>query len=366
MAMAIDYNARMTKLLESVEADVVALVPGANMVYFTGLHVHLSERPTVALLSAEGLSFIMPELEMIKITQRPDLEARAFQWGDSEGFDGAFEEAVSQLGLSSGKTLAVDGQTMRVFEWLTFAQQGMPMEQAQNIGQKLLHMRSHKTPAEIEALREAIRISEEALQRTIEWAEIGMSELEISNKLKSELSAAGSDSLSFDPLVLTGSKSALPHGNTDGRQLGTNEFLLIDFGGMKGGYPADITRTFCLDEPTDQMREIYEAVKAANAAACAVVKPGVSCGAVDKAARDVIEAAGYGDYFTHRTGHGLGLEVHELPQIAAGNEALLEVGMVFTIEPGIYVPEIGGVRIEDNVVVTEDGVEVLTTYSREL
>lgn len=364
--MAIDYNARMAILLEQVDADVVALVPGANMIYFTGLHVHLSERPTVALLSADGLAFIMPELEMIKLSQRPDLEAKPFIWGDSDGFEGAFAQAVSQLGLASGKKLAVDGQTMRVFEWLAFAQHDTPMETAHNIGQQLLYMRSRKTPAEIEALREAIRITEKALERTLEWTQIGMTEIQISNKLKSELSALGSEGLAFEPAVLTGSKSALPHGNTATRPLGENDFLLIDFGGMKNDYPADITRTFCLGDPTDQMREIYEAVKAANEAACAIAKPGVPCGDVDKAARSVIEAAGYGDYFTHRTGHGLGLEVHELPQIAAGNDLPLEVGMVFTVEPGIYVPEVGGVRIEDNVVVTEDGVEVLTTYSREL
>lgn len=364
--MPIDYRARMMTLLDTVDADVVALVPGANMVYFTGLQVHLSERPTVALLSADGVAFIMPELEMMKLAQRPDLEAQAFVWGDATGYAAAFGEAVAQLGLDADQRLAVDGQTMRVFEWLAFAQHGTAMARAQDIGQHLLHLRSRKTPDEIEALREAIRITEKALQRTLEWAQVGMTERQISNKLKSELSALGSEGLSFEPAVLTGPKSALPHGNTDARPLGENEFLLIDFGGKHGGYPADITRTFCLGTPTDEMRAIYDAVKAANEAACAIARPGVACGAVDQAARAVIDAAGYGAYFTHRTGHGLGLEVHELPQIAAGNPAPLEVGMVFTVEPGVYVPGIGGVRIEDNVLITEEGAEVLTTYPRDL
>lgn len=135
---------------------------------------------------------------------------------------------------------------------------------------------------------------------------------------------------------------------------------------MKDSYPADITRTFCLGTPSDKMLEIYETVLAANTAAREKAAPGVACKDVDKAARDVIEAAGYGEYFIHRTGHGLGLEIHEWPNITSINDMLLEPGMVFTIEPGIYIPDFGGVRIEDNVVITETGSESLTSYARDL
>ena len=142
--------------------------------------------------------------------------------------------------------------------------------------------------------------------------------------------------------------------------------MLIDFGARYNEYPADITRTFCQGKPTAQMRAMYDAVYAANKAAREFARPGVSCEEVDRVARRQIEAAGLGDYFIHRLGHGLGLSVHELPNIVEGNQQILEEGMVFTIEPGVYVPGVGGVRIEDNVVVSEEGINVLTSYPREL
>lgn len=362
----IDYDARLKKLLESVSADVVALVPGPNMEYFTGLHFHLSERPTIAFVHADGLSFIIPQLEMTKLTNRPDLEAQAFDWSDSDGYENAFQSAVSALGVDATAKLGGDGMTMRVFEWLALASGGANISNAVDVGQDLLLVRSYKTADEIALIQAAVDLSEEALRRTIEWAEIGMTELQIAKKLTDEMSNLGTEGLAFGSLVLTGENSALPHGSTGNRVLGANEFLLIDFGGKKQGYPADITRTFCLDEPTEQMREIYNAVLEANLAAQAIAKPGVTCHDVDKAARDVIVAAGYGDYFTHRLGHGLGLSGHELPNIAENNHVPLEEGMVFTIEPGIYLPGVGGVRIEDDVIVTADGIRSLTTFSRDL
>ena len=166
--------------------------------------------------------------------------------------------------------------------------------------------------------------------------------------------------------VLSGEKTGLPHGNTADRVWGEDEFLLIDFGATYNDYPADITRTFCYGEPTAQMRAMYDAVYGANKAAREFARPGVTCASVDQVARAVIEAAGLGQYFIHRLGHGLGLSVHELPNIVEGNDQLLQPGMVFTIEPGVYIPGIGGVRIEDNVVVTDDGIDVMTSYPREL
>ena len=364
--MAIDYNARLQKLLDTTGLDVVALVSGANMVYFTGLHYHLSERPVIAFVSKEGLSFIVPQLEVTKLTTRNDLEARIFDWSDAQGYEGAFQTAVEQLGLDKGASWAADGMTMRVFEWLALKNAGADMGNASDVGQDLLRVRSHKTPEEITLMREAIEISEEALHRTLAWVEVGMTEREIAKKLEAEMSMLGGEGLAFGTLVLTGEKTALPHGVTAGRQLQANEFLLFDFGALKQDYPADITRTFCIGTPTDEMRRVYNTVLKANQAAHAAAKPGVTCHEVDKAARDVIEAAGYGEFFTHRLGHGLGLSGHELPNIAPNNHTKLEPGMVFTIEPGIYQPGVGGVRIEDNVVVTEDGIETLTSFPREL
>jgi len=362
--MKFDYNARQAKLNEIGRVDLIALVPGANMVYHTGLEFHLSERPVLAFYSGDGqLSFIIPELEVSKVTNRTDLDAQIFSWADEEGYAKAFEEAVSVLNLDS-VVLGVDGMTMRVFEVMALTDAGV--KQIKDVGEKLLNIRSVKAQEEIDAMREAVKISEQALHKLMKQVKVGMTESEIASELSRILSELGSDSEAFHPLVQTGPNSAVPHGMTTERVLSEGEFLLIDFGGKKHGYPADITRTFCFGKPNDELQKIFDTVVAANEAAIKIAKAGVSCGDVDKAARDVIEKAGYGEYFIHRTGHGLGLEGHELPQIASGVDDKLEVGMVFTVEPGIYVPDLGGVRIEDDVVVLEDGVDVLTSYPKTL
>ena len=363
--MKVDYSARQAKLHRL--ADAVALVPGTSMQYFTGLGFHLSERPIVAIFAGDRLAFICPELEVPKLKDGlGGSEVEIFRWTDEEWYQGAFREAVSTLGLQ-GSSLGLDDMTMRVFEWLAFQRSAGRMGlRPQPLGQELLRIRAIKEAGEVEALRRAIQLSERALSRTLQQVETGMSESEIAALLEKELSAAGSDGNSFAPLVLVGERGALPHGNSGARELGPNDGLLIDFGGISHGYPADITRTFCLGEPSAKLRELYEIVLRANRAAIAAAGPGVPCEDVDEAARAVISEAGYGEYFIHRLGHGLGLDVHELPQMAAGVSAPLEEGMVFTVEPGIYLPGEAGVRIEDICLVTADGVEVLTSFPRSL
>ena len=362
--MTIDYVARLNELLGQSGADLVAFVPGENMVYFTGLHFHLSERPILGLYNRQGLSFIIPELEVAKLEARPDLEARRFMWTDKSGFDDAFREAVVAL-ATEDTTCAMDGQTLRFFEWRALEKAGLSSANALDVGELFLNMRACKAPAEIANMQRAIDISEAALQATMDWARPGMTERQIADRLSAEMVERGGQGYAF-LLVLTGEKSGLPHGDTGDRVWGEDEFLLIDFGARYNDYPADITRTFCSGEPSAQMRAMYDAVYDANKAAREFVRAGASCEAVDRVARDVIEAAGFGEYFIHRLGHGLGLSVHELPNIVEGNTQVLQPGMVFTIEPGVYIPGVGGVRIEDNVVVTDDGIDVLTSFPREL
>ncbi|MFO7322237.1 MAG: aminopeptidase P family protein [Chloroflexota bacterium] len=366
--MQADYQKRQSALnavLDAKELDAIAIVPGANLIYFTGLHAHLSERPIIALFNREGLSIIMPQLEMPKVAERPDLEARVFPWNDVDGYEGAFAEAVEALGLRGGR-LGVDGMTMRVTEMLAFQRVDSSIR-VEPVERDLIRIRARKQPDEIEAMRRAIKISEQALAQLLEWVRPGMTEREIAARLSTEQLELGGEGESFGTMVQTGPNSANPHGAVSNRALQENEFLLIDFGCLVDGYPSDITRTFCLGEPSAEMQRIFDTVVRANEAARAAVKPGVPMGEIDRAARDVIDAAGYGEYFIHRTGHGLGLDVHEpIPQIAAGVSDPLEPGMTFTIEPGIYIPGLGGVRVEDNVVVTENGVDVLTSFPREL
>ena len=363
--MKIDYAARQAKL--NGLADVAALVPGTSMQYFTGLDFHLSERPIIAFFMGERLSFIIPELEVPKLRDGlGDREIEIFQWTDEDWYEGAFIEAVQQLGLAGG-SVGLDDMTMRAFEWLTLQRSAGRMGlQPIRLGQDILKIRAIKEAGEIELIRAAIQLSERALASTLSQVQPGHTEREIADLLEKELIAAGAQGLSFSPLVLIGERAALPHGNSGDRQLGPDDTLLIDFGGLKGGYPADITRTFCFGQPSDQLNELYDIVLRANRAAIAVAGPGVPCQEVDRAAREIIMEAGYGDHFIHRLGHGLGLDVHELPQMANGVEEPLEVGMVFSVEPGIYLPDENGVRIEDLCLVTEDGVEVLTSFPRAL
>lgn len=357
---AIDYAARQAKLWSAVQADAVVLVPGANLRYFSGLTYKMWERPIVVVITTGQFGAVVPAQERAMLDNRSDLNAQVFPWRDKEGYAGAFRALVEALELED-RTLGVDGQAIRFFETQALRKAGVRRDML-DIGEDLLRLRQSKTADEIALIRQAAQITSLALRRVMEWVEPGMSELRIDARVKEELAKAGSSGLAFEPQTLTGPNSALPHGSPGERILQRDDFLQLDFGGRYGGYAADITRTFCLGRPTAEMQKIYDVVLRACEATKAVARPGVACGAVDAAARRVIAEAGYADYFPHRTGHGLGLDGHELPQIAAGVETPLEPGMVFTIEPGIYLPRLGGVRIEDDIVVTESGIEVLTQY----
>ncbi|NJM40023.1 MAG: M24 family metallopeptidase, partial [Anaerolineae bacterium] len=176
----------------------------------------------------------------------------------------------------------------------------------------------------------------------------------------------GSEREAFETIVASGARSAMPHGRASGKLLEAATSSPSTTAPDRGGYFSDITRTVAIGQPSDEMRHIYEVVKLANAAGRAAVKPGATGQDVDRATREVIEESGLGEYFTHRTGHGLGLEGHEPPYMVEGDTTPLQPGMTFTVEPGLYIPGKGGVRIEDNLVVTEMGGESLTTYSRDL
>lgn len=167
-------------------------------------------------------------------------------------------------------------------------------------------------------------------------------------------------------MVLAGVKSALPHGTPDDTRIAEGELLLFDLGVYADGYASDITRTFAVGEVSEELCNIYASVLNANLLAIEAAREGVAFGSLDRIARESIEASGYGLYFNHRLGHGLGMDIHEYPSVHGRNEDLLRAGMVFTIEPGIYVPAVGGVRIEDDVLVTPDGVDVLTSYPKQL
>jgi Xaa-Pro aminopeptidase len=255
------------------------------------------------------------------------------------------------------------GISVALFEQLRQAMAGIALVP---IKEELDRLRGLKTGEEITAIKEAIAIAEAAWKKVLEMARPGMREDEVALELEYCMRAGGSEGVAFDPLVASGPRSALPHAKPIARALATGDFLLFDFGTRSGGYCCDESCTVILGRATEEQRRIYGIVKDAHDRAIEQIKPGIKLAAIDAAARDYITAAGQGDNFGHGTGHGIGLAVHEWPIVGRDSPDRAEEGMTFTIEPGIYIPGWGGVRIEDMVRVTADGCEVLTTLSKDL
>ncbi len=362
-------QARLDALLAHMaqaNLDVVALVPGPNLYYFTGLSFHLSERPVVGLFTRHTEpAIVLPELEAGKPAQAP-FPMQSFPYAeDDASWTRAFQRAAQALGMARAK-VGVEGRRMRVMDlrFLEAAATGASFEPAEPV---LASLRMIKSPEEVAAMRRAAAIAEAALWATLPKLRLGMTEKELAGELTAQILAGGSDSeIPFTPIVASGPNSALPHAFPTSRQLQSGDVLILDWGAAVNGYFSDITRTYALGKIDDEMRAVYELVKKANSAGRAAVRPGASCQEVDRAARQVITDAGYGQYFIHRTGHGLGLEGHEEPYIRQGDTQVLAEGMAFTVEPGIYLPGRGGVRIEDDILVTTSGGESLTTLAREL
>ncbi len=258
-------------------------------------------------------------------------------------------------------------------EHVTLAQSARWRENWAGNGKNLMPLRG-----EIEALR-AVKEREEitAIQRAVELASSGfakltaklrpgMKETAAAGWLEYQLRLAGAEGLAFETILAGGAHGALVHAHPGGERLPERGFVVVDYGVRLGGYCSDMTRTLHLGEPSRKARAVYAAVLEAQQAAMAAVKPGVACAAVDRAARRVIAKAGWGGYFPHSTGHGVGLEIHEAPRLGAASKERLAAGQVITIEPGVYIPGWGGVRIEDVVVVTERGAEGLTPTPKQL
>lgn len=360
-------TSRLDKLAASLRTsglDAVVLNPGPTLTYLTGLRFHLMERPVV-LLVAQGQdpALVLPELELPKVASLP-YKLQAFTYGENPSeWDGVFRKAAQALGLD-GKRIGVEPRQMRLLEF-RHVKAGAPEADFPDASDVLVELRLRKDQAEIEAMRRAVKLAQDALEATIPLIKAGMTEKELSAELVTQLLKHGSESeMPFSPIVSSGPNSANPHASPTERELQAGDMLVVDWGATYDGYISDLTRTFAVREVDGEYKKIHEIVLEANAAGRSAAKPGVPCANVDRAARDVIEKAGYGQCFTHRTGHGIGMEAHEDPYMRGDNQQVLEPGMAFTVEPGIYLPNRNGVRIEDNVVITETGADVLSDMPR--
>ena len=356
---------RHTALLQEMRAaglDSLAIVPGANLLYLLGLTIHTSERLAVAFFGADGsVRAVLPALEHPRAAAEARVPVTFYPWTDVEGYAAALAQCLAEGQL--GARLGVEYTAMRVLELRAIeSAASMHVEDATAL---LARLRMVKDADELESMRAAVRVVEEGLHAALAAIRPGVTEREIAAIWERSMEAAGA-APSFGTIVASGPNSANPHHTPSDRKIERGDLVILDGGARIDGYCSDITRTVAVGELAPEGRAIYDLVQRANRAGVEAVRPGRSGAEIDAAARRVIEAGGYGPQFVHRTGHGLGIEIHEPPYLHAGEPAPLREGTTFTVEPGVYVPGVGGVRIEDDVVMTASGGECLTTFPRDL
>lgn len=346
--------------------DAAAVIPSPNFFWLTGKQKHLMERPTTLIVApGKKPALIIAGFELDSMRDLP-FSFDSFPFSDDPGeWDDAFKKAGRQLNLC-GKRICVEPMHLRFLE-AGFLKRNIPDSELIGAPELFSQLRLCKTETDTAKMRKAAEIAEDALEATLKLVKPGVTEQTLSAELVAQMLRLGSEpQLPFDPIVASGPNSADPHASVSTRAIQTGDFLLFDWGARYNGFCSDITRTFCVGEASDKQKEIYETVRLANQAGFEASHPDVPCGSIDQAARNIIEKKGYGKYFTHRVGHGLGLEAHEDPYLFGANTQRLSPGMSFTVEPGIYLPGFGGVRIEDDVTITFSGAIRTTSFFRGL
>ncbi|MFO8037364.1 MAG: Xaa-Pro peptidase family protein [Anaerolineales bacterium] len=357
---------KLTRILVDEGLDALALNPGPDLTYLTGLDFHLMERPVLGIfIPHQQPFFILPELEAGKLQNLP-YPCRSYLYTEDRSTRAqAFQTAVREAGIEKGR-IGVIPRRLRVLE-LRHLEQGTSSADFIDGQSAMSALRIIKDDQEVSAMQKAAEIAQRAFLATQSKIKPGITEKELASALVSQLLEQGSDpDLPFFPIVSFGANTANPHASPTDRILQDNQLLLVDWGATVDGYHSDITRTFKIGDVGEEFLHIATLVKSANQVGRDVVQPGTPCSEIDRRVREIIEEGGYGEYFIHRTGHGLGMEAHEEPYIAPDDDTLLEAGMTFTIEPGVYLPGKGGVRIEDDILVTEKGCRSFTDLPRAL
>ena len=352
---------RAQAAMAAAGVDALLVGAGADLRYLTGYHALPLERLTLLVARADGRhTLVVPQLEEPRAAAalRSDaVELVAF--GETADPFGLVAARLRDLG--SAPVLAVGDVLWAAF--LLRLQQVLPTASWRLASEVTRDLRMRKDAAELAALRRAAQAIDRVHAAIPELLHPGRSEAEVGRDIADRIVAEGHDAADF-VIVASGPNAASPHHETGERVIAAGDVVVVDIGGPLDGYFSDCTRTYVVGSPPDGFRDAHDALLAAQQAAVAAVRPGVTAASVDAAARDLLTEAGYGDAFIHRTGHGIGLEVHEHPYIVAGNDLVLEPGMTFSIEPGVYLPGRFGLRIEDIVAVTPDGCERLNTRDR--
>ncbi len=350
---------RLQQQMKATGTTLLALAPGAHMRWALGFAPHPDERLCLLLIGPDKAAFIMPALNATDARQHTELPFH--EWDDADGPAQALAAALADVApaprkLSLDETMRADHALM-LLDALPDAERGLA---AAEIGA----LRQIKDAAEVAALRDNARIADKAQAAVRAALRPGVTERELVQVTRDAFAAEGA--VCQFALIAFGPHSAFPHHHSGDHALQEGDVVLVDIGGRYGDHMSDITRMAAFGPPPEGYDAVHAVVEAAVAAALAAVRPGVAAHTIDDAARGVITQAGYGAYFTHRTGHGIGTEVHEPPYMTATNPQVLEEGMVFTIEPGIYLPGRFGIRLEEVAVVTADGAEILSGLSRGL
>lgn len=337
------------------QADAAWITTPLNIFYLTGYLSEPHERLLALLIKADGQQVLYcPQLEVEEVKQSP-FEGDIVGYLDTEnGLEKAPQSFSKLLVEAEHLTLKRQRELTETFGVTEFGDIDLTIKELRNV----------KSAEEIEKIQQACALADRCIQIGVDYLKEGVTEREVVNHIEYEIKAYGVNEMSFDTMVLFGDHAASPHGTPGDRQLKQDEYVLFDLGVVYENYCNDMTRTVRFGTPSDEAQSIYRTVLEAEQQAIQAIKPGVTIKDIDRIARDIIGDAGYGEYFTHRLGHGLGLEEHEYQDVSSTNENQFEAGMVVTVEPGIYVPGVAGVRIEDDILVTEDGNQVLTQYEK--
>lgn len=360
----------LQKYMSSENIDVIYLDDPTSVAYFSGFESNPHERIVAYIATQDNHFLFVPTLEKEEAISQSSVE-NVYSYNDEEDPWSIIAKATYDL-MNDIQVVCMDETTLTVERQNNLLQAFVSLQGSNktinsgDISSVIDQLRVVKTKDEIEKMIVAGELADDALQIGFDSLVEGISEQEVAAIIDMEMKKKGVSEMSFSTLVLFGDHAASPHGNPGERQLKNNELVLFDLGVIYDGYASDVTRTIAFGEISANEEEIYQIVLEANQTAQAAVKPGMRAGELDSIARKVIEDAGYGEYFTHRLGHGIGKTAHEFPSVTGSNETILEPGMCFSIEPGIYIPGEIGVRIEDCVYVTEDGCEPFTFLDKEL
>ncbi len=352
---------RARELAAARGLDALLISPGADLRYLIGYNAHPLERLTCLVIPAQGEPFlVVPLLEKPAAEAVGGLAVEVVAHGET---DDAYALVASRLGGAVAR-VALDNR-MWAEKVLAF-RRALPGAQQHLAGDVLRELRMRKTPQEVESLRQAGAAIDRVHEQMGRWLRAGRTEREVARDIKEAIVAAGHATAGF-AIVASGPNGASPHHEVSDRVIQQGDPVVVDIGGtMPDGYCSDSTRTYAVGEPEAEFARYYEVLLRAQVTQVEAVRPGITAQQLDAVGRDIIAEAGYGEFFVHRTGHGIGLEGHEEPYIVAGSAQVLEPGMAFSIEPGIYLPGRHGARIEDIVVCTEDGAQRLNLTDREL